>query len=337
MNQSICRFIKSWRRKLWWEEGERGIFIYSHALSLLSPAAISNTRSIFHLHQKQSGPFHRSQLRQHLHPCTTQTNQQSTLSYHKKMASRAPSNKAPTKVSAKTRRIRRQRKEQQPGPKQWIRNLLALPPTFRCWFCVSEKRLEEQAPDSRTVPICHNCHEYYSNVVSEQAVDAQPTAAFPAFPQALPPSQLQTTPTPAHSFIPSRPLRLAVVIDPSKGLKKKIILRLKTPKKPNALTSNKGPEEEKEKKVRPSLTAPKKLDVPKSNEGLEEKKKKKKVRLSLTAPKEPLLFLSLPKRKGEKIFPRFPNPLNKKKIYRLSERVSEWVRGDISICNRIEI
>lgn len=234
------------------------------------------------------------------------------------MAQRAPSKKAATKVSSKTHRTRRQRKGQQLGSQQRIKNLPALPPTFRCWFCVGEKRLEEQVPNSRTVAICHNCHEHYSNIVPERyAADTQTAAASSsstASPPVLPSRLPTTTPTRAHRAILSPPLRPAVVIDPSIGLKKKIILILKASKKLDAPTSNQGPEKEKEKKkVKLRLTAPKKPDAPTSNERPKEKKKKKVVRLGLTEPKKLLLLLSLPNKKEKKIFLRFPNPLNKRR------------------------
>lgn len=250
-----------------------------------------------------------------LTPYTTQTNQNPLYQHHRKMALRAPSKKAATKVFSKTHRTRRQRKGQQLGLQQRIRNLPALPPTFRCWFCVGEKRLEEQVPNSRTAAICHNCHEHYSNIVPERdAADTQTAAAISSsFSPPTLPSRLPTTPARAHRVILSPPLRPAVVINPRIGLKKKIILILKASKKLDAPTSNEGPEEEKGKmKVKLRLTAPKKPGAPTSNER-PEKKKKKVVRLGLTEPEKPLLFLGLPNRKEEKIFLMFPNPLNKRK------------------------
>lgn len=202
------------------------------------------------------------------------------------MAPRASSKIAATKVPAKMFRTRRQTKEQQLRLQQRIRKLGALPPTFRCWFCVGEKHLEEQEPNTRTVPICHNCSEYYRNVLSERdAAATQPTVA--ASSSALPSRIPTTTPTPAGGVITSPPVRLAVVINQSKGLKKKIILKFKVAKKPG---------------------------VPTSNEGREEHNERRKIKLR-SSMKMARIFLSLPKRgeeeeeEKEKIFLRFLNPL----------------------------
>ena len=244
---------------------------------------------------------------------TTQTTQDCPIiSPKKNMAPRVrTSKKAASKAPAKTHRTRRQRRNQQ----LVIRNIPVLPPTFRCWFCVGEKRLGEKVPYSRTLPICHNCQGHYTSVASQRATDTHPAASISgsASRSALPSSP----PRPAHLVFPSHPLRPAVVIDSGKGLKKKIILKLKAPStKTGAPTSNEG--HKKRKTIRLRLSAPKaptpeKPDNLMSNEGREEKR----VRLSLTAPKQrrrPILFLSLPKSTGEhggKILLRFLNPLRK--------------------------
>lgn len=253
------------------------------------------------------------------------------------MARKAPSKKSATKVPAKTHQTR-QRKEQQLRLRQRIRNLPTLPPTFRCWFCVGEKRLEEQVLNSRTVPICCNCHEHYSNAVRERnvVVDAQPAAAIYSSAAAPPPSRLPSTTTVgklAHGVNPSPPLRLAVVINQSEGLKKKIILKLKVPKKSGApptrnerqdllrLAVVKNPSERLKQKIRLKLTAPKKPVAPTRNEGGQEEghNEKKKLKLRLRE-KNVRIFLSLPERGEEEeveeeIFLRFPNPLSKNEIY----------------------
>lgn len=200
-----------------------------------------------------------------------------------------PSKKAATKSLTKDSRARRQTQAQLALARrsQKIRNVPLR--SFRCFFCLGEKPPEEQMP-SRTLPICTNCHEHFTIFVSQRAHPAAPTYTPYPLPSSPPPPP---TPLPCpttqrgrfpkdHRFldheevIPS-PLRPAVVIDPSKGLKKKIMLRLRAPKKPDAIDPS-----------------------------------KKKIRLRLTAPKKPkpILFLSLSK--GVKILLTFPNPLRKK-------------------------
>lgn len=221
------------------------------------------------------------------------------LPYHiketrnKKMAQRAPaSKKAKSKAPAKTPRTRLQRRNE----RLVVRDIPVLPPTFRCWFCIGEKRLGEKVPYSRTLPICRMCQEHFTRVASERDTDTHPAAANsgsasrPALPSSSPLSSTSHLPRPRHLGFPSHPLRPAVVIDPRKGLKKKIMLRLKGPSK--------------------------KPDVgPTSNERREDGTE---VRRRLPAPRKhprPILFLSLPKPTGEdggKILLRFRNPLRNK-------------------------
>lgn len=211
------------------------------------------------------------------------------------MAPRAPkSKKAASKAPAKTYRTRRQKRNEQ----LVIRNIPVLPPTFRCWFCVSEKRLREKVRHSRTLPICHNCQERYTNVASARDTGTHPAAAI-LIPSSPPPSSSSSSPPPPRPMyraFPSRPLRPAVVIDSRKGLKKKMILKFKASSKKasNAPTSsNKG--QERIKCVRLSSKRP---DIPTGNEGRRHPR--------------PILFLSLPMSTGQdggKILLSFPNPL----------------------------
>lgn len=233
------------------------------------------------------------------------------------MAPKAPtSKKAASKAPARTHRTRRQKRNEQ----LVIRNIPELPPTFRCWFCVGEKHIGKKVPNSRTLPICHSCQEYYASVASGQATDTHPAAAISGFASrsALPSSSSSPPPRPAQLGFPSHPLRPAIVIESGKGLKKKITLKLKAPsKKPGAPTSSEGQERRKSVTLRLSASkapTPKKPDNPMSNEG----RGRLGERLRLAAPKQaqkPILFLSLTKSTGEdggKILLRFPNPLRKK-------------------------
>lgn len=210
------------------------------------------------------------------------------------MARRAPkSKKAKSKAPARTHRTRLQKRNE----RLVIRDIPVLPPTFRCWFCIGEKRLGEKVPYSRTLPICRKCQEHYTSVVSERDTDTHPTAAISgsASRSALSSSSSLLSssshpPRPTHLGFPSHPLRPAVVINSRKGLKKKMILKLKGPsKKPDGdPTSNERREEKTE--VRQRLSTPRQ-------------------------PPRPILFLSLPKPTGEdggKILLRFRNPLRNK-------------------------
>lgn len=169
-----------------------------------------------------------------------------------------------------------------------------LPPTFRCWFCVGEKRLGEKVPYSRTLPICRNCQEHYTSVASEPGIDTHPTAAISGSASRLAlPSPSSYPPRPTHLGFQPRPLRPAVVIDTRKGLRKKIILRFRLSKKPDCdPTSSNGVQQERR--------------APTSNERREEILG---VRQRLPRP---ILFLSLPNPTGEdggKILLSFQNPL----------------------------
>lgn len=211
----------------------------------------------------------------------------------KKMPRRArTSKKAKSKAPAIAHRTRLQKRNE----RLVIRGIPVLPPTFRCWFCIGQKRLGEQVPYSRTLPICRNCQEHYTSVASERHTGTHPAEAISgsASRSALPSSSSLSSsshpPRPTHLGFPSHPLRPAVVIDSRKGLKKKIILKLKGPsKKPDGDPTNN-----------------------------ERRKEKTEVRLRLSAPRQPprpILFLSLPKPTGEdggKILLRFRNPLRNK-------------------------
>lgn len=190
------------------------------------------------------------------------------------------SKKAKSKAPAKAPRTRLQKRIEQ----RLIRDIPVLPATFRCWFCVGEKRLGEKVPYSRTLPICRNCQEHYTSVASEMDTDTHPTPAISgsASRSALPSSSSYPA-RPTHFGFPSHPLRPAVVIDTRKELRKKIILKFRGPsKKPDCDTTG----------VRQRLPAPR------------------------LHPK-PILFLSLPNPTGEyggKIPLRFRNPLRNNRV-----------------------
>lgn len=198
--------------------------------------------------------------------------------------------RAPPKAPTKTRRTRRPRRNEQ----LVIRDIPVLLPTFRCWFCVGEKRLGEEVTHSRTLPICRQCQEHYTSVASKQDSDTHSAAAISgsASRLTLPSSSSSLSsppPRPTRFGFPSRPLRLAIVIDSRNGLKKKIILKLKAPSKKLGGDPTSNERREVKKNVRLRLSAPRK-------------------------PPRPILFLSLPKSTsddGGKILLRFPNPLRK--------------------------
>lgn len=222
-----------------------------------------------------------------------------------KSVRRAPtSKKAKSKASAVARRTRLQiRKE-----RLEVRDLPVLPQTFRCWFCIGEKRLGEKVPYSRALPLCRKCQEHYTKIASERDTDNThpPTAAISSSEShsALPSSSTSSShrPWPTHFGFPSHPLRPAVVINTHKGLKKRITLNFKkrtSSKKPDGVgddptsSNNNGGRGQKKKetrKVRPKLSA-------------------------LKQPPKSILFLILPKPNGEdggKIPLKFRNPLEKK-------------------------
>lgn len=151
----------------------------------------------------------------------------------------APSEKTWTKALAKASQGRRQTKGQR---SQNPRNIPVA--SFRCFFCMGEKPLEEQVP-GRKLLVCTNCHEHYTAVVAERAhAVAAPYTASP----------LHSSPSPPSTPLPHSPIRPAVAIDPSKGSKKRTAIRLTAPKKPNAIVEHsQGPE----KKVKLRLNAPK--------------------------------------------------------------------------------
>lgn len=206
------------------------------------------------------------------------------------MARRAPKSKKAKSKAAKAPRTRLQKRNEQ----RVIRDIPVLPPTFRCWFCVGEKRLGEKVPYSRTLPICRNCQEHYTSVASEPDIDTHPTAAISGSASRLAlPSPSSYPPRPTHLGFQPRPLRPAVVIDTRKGLRKKIILRFRPSKKPDC-DSKSSNEVQQERRA------------PTSNERREEILG---VRQRLPRP---ILFLSLPNSTGEdggKILLSFQNPL----------------------------
>ena len=202
-----------------------------------------------------------------------------------------PAKKAKSKDSAIAHRTRKQTRKE----RLEVRDLPELPQTFRCWFCIGEKRLGEKVPYSRTLPLCRKCQEHYTKVASERDTDMpHPTSAIPSTPScsALPlpsssPSSLSHRPWPTHFGFPSHPLRPAVVINMHKGLKKRITLNFKR-------TSSKKPDG----------------DDPTSSNGVQKKTKTRAPR----QPPKPILFLILPKPNGEdggKILLKFRNPLRK--------------------------
>ena len=320
MNERLCCFTKQWSHKLLGVGGGvREELLHILVLSLLSAASLySQSREVSSTHTSATIlSFIISLLALPITLLNT-TQNHLRLPYHfiknKFMAPRVcTSKKAASKAPAKTHRTRRQRRNEQ----LVIRNIPVLPPTFRCWFCVGEKRLGEKVPYSRTLPICHNCQGHYTSVASQRATDTHPAASISgsASRSALPSSS--SPPRPAHLVFPSHPLRPAVIIDSGRGLKKKIILRLKAPStKPGAPTSNEGHKRRKRIILRlsaPKAPTPEKPDSPMSNEGWEEKR----VRLRLTAPKQrrrPILFVCLQKSTGEdgrNILLRFSTPLRK--------------------------
>lgn len=209
--------------------------------------------------------------------------------------------KTTTKPPGKASQAQRQSQGQPQGQRSQ-NSKKPLVASFKCFFCESEKPLEEQVP-GRKLPICTNCHKHYTDVVSERP--AQPTAAVSSSPLLPPTSPSSSSPPPPSStplVLHQSPVRPAVVIGTSK------VLLLKKKKTKITITTLKPLEKEQQQQQQHQHQKPE--TIVDQSQG-----PKKKLKLRLTAPKrrptQPFLFLSLPCR--GKIPLSFPNPLRRKK------------------------